>query len=60
MKPLMARRLGKIDIGRLVRTKAHAWDWLMDQAREQGMQKDMAHLLNEAWNLTEPSHGFKN
>ena len=55
----MARRLVKLDMSRILRTKALAWDWLMKEAVEQGMEKELKQLLDSAYSQTSPSKGYK-
>ena len=57
----MGRKLVRLDfdIDRLLRTKALAWDLIMEEAREQGMQKQLKEILNIAYSRTEPSKGYK-
>tara|TARA_Y100000004_G_C8948838_1_gene427517 strand:+ start:669 stop:842 length:174 start_codon:yes stop_codon:yes gene_type:complete len=57
----MGRKLVRLDfdIDRLINAKALAWDLIMEEAREQGMQKQLKEILNIAYSRTEPSKGYK-
>ena len=57
----MGRKLVRLDfdIDRLIDAKVLAWDMIMEEAREQGMQKQLKEILDIAYSRTEPSKGYK-
>ena len=51
----MARRLIKLDMDRLLRAKATAWDRVMECQEDEEIRKELKRILNDAWDGEEKS-----